>query len=292
MYPHNAISMANQEVFIAAAINDLSTGVYTSRRKAAKAYNIPESTLRDRMNGAKNHAISHQHQQRLSPQQEEFLADWILEEGARGYPPSIPRVQEMASRILRMNGDDNPIGKAWISSFKRRNPRVASMIGRRIEAPRAEAATSDQIRAFLELFERTRIRLNIRLEDIYNMDETGIALGICTNTRVLGDARRKKAYIKSPENREWVSIIESISADGRKLRCLTIFKGKALQTSWFPSESAPDWLYTTSENGWTSNDIGIKWLESIFIPDTQPDSDQYRLLILDGHGSHISIDFL
>jgi hypothetical protein len=77
-----------------------------------------------------------------------------------------------------MNGDENLIGKAWISGFKRRNPRVASMIGRRIEAPRAEAATSDEIRAFLELFERTRIRLGIRVEDIYNMDETGIALGI------------------------------------------------------------------------------------------------------------------
>jgi hypothetical protein len=72
------------------------------------------------------------------------------------------------------------------------------------------------------------------------MDEIGITLGICTNTRVLRDARRKKAYIKSPENREWVLIIESISADGRKLRCLTIFKGKALQTSWFPLELAPN----------------------------------------------------
>jgi hypothetical protein len=47
MYPHNAILMANQEVSIAAAINDLSTGVYTSHRKAIKAYNIPKSTLRN-----------------------------------------------------------------------------------------------------------------------------------------------------------------------------------------------------------------------------------------------------
>lgn len=99
IYPHNAFSMANEQASIAAAINDLSTGVYTSRRKAARAYNIPESTLRDRMNGATTYAISHQNQQRLSPQQENFLADWILEEGACGYPPSIPRAQEMANRI-------------------------------------------------------------------------------------------------------------------------------------------------------------------------------------------------
>jgi hypothetical protein len=198
----------------------------------------------------------------------------------------------MANRILRANGDNTPVGKGWISGFKRRNPRVKTVIGRRIEAPRAEAASPELIRAFLELFEATRVRLGIRTDDMYNMDETGTALGICTNTQVLADAQKKKAYIKSPENREWVSTIELISADGRKLRCATIFKGQALQTTWFLSELIPNWLYTTSENGWTSNDIGVKWLEAIFIPDTQPDTDRYRLLILDGHGSHISIDFL
>lgn len=281
-----------REAAIELAIKDYLAGLYSSQRAAAKAYGIPPSTLRGRINGATNSAISHQHQQRLTPQQEEFLVEWILEEDARGFPPSIPRAREMANRILRMNGDLDPIGKAWLSQFVRRNPRVHSVVGRRIEAPRAEVATPEQVRAFLELFERTRKQLNIRLEDIYNMDETGIALGICTNTRVLADARKKKAYIKSPENREWVSIIESISADGRKLRPLTIFKGQSLQTTWFPSDEVPDWLYTTSENGWTLNLIGLKWLESIFLPSTRPDIDRYRLLILDGHGSHISIDFL
>ena len=72
------------------------------------------------------------------------------------------------------------------------------------------------------------------MDNTYNMDETGIALGVCTNTRVLARASKKKAYIKSPENREWVSIIECISATGRKLRCAVIFKGQSLQTTWFP----------------------------------------------------------
>jgi len=281
-----------REAGISAAINDYHAGIYRSQRAAAKAYGIPPSTLRDRINGATNSAISHQYQQRLIPQQEDFLVQWILEEEARGYPPSHARVREMANRILRINGESNPIGQAWIPGFIRRNPRVASIVGKRLEAPRAEAATPEQIRAFLELFEATRIRLNIRLEDIYNMDETGIALGVCTNSRVLGDARKKKAYVKSPENREWVSIIESISADGRKLQCLVIFKGKNLQTTWFPSESVPDWFYTTSENGWTSQSIGLEWLQRIFIPQTDTDPQRYRLLILDGHGSHIDTEFL
>ena len=100
------------------------------------------------------------------------------------------------------------------------------------------------------------------------MDETGLALGVCTNTRVLSSSQKKKAYIRSPENREWVSIIECVSAAGRKLRCAVIFKGQSLQTTWFPSSYVPSWLYTTSENGWTSKAIGAEWLQRIFIPET------------------------
>src|SRR5262245_9462876 len=54
----------------------------------------------------------------------------------------------------------------------------------------------------------------------------------------------------------------------------------------------PDWLYTTSEKGWTLNAITVNWLEQIFLPETRPKKDEYRILILNGHGSHISVDFL
>ena len=154
------------------------------------------------------------------------LAQWILEEGARALPSSHARTREMANRILNMNGDDKPVGKHWIHAFLRRNPRVASIARRRIEAPRAEGATTEQVRAFLELFERTRVRLGIRAEDTWNMNEAGKAMGVCSNSRVLADRRKKKAYFSSPENREWASTIECVSATGKKLRCVVIFEGK------------------------------------------------------------------
>ena len=123
------------------------------------------------------------------------------------------------------------------------------------------------------------------------MDETGVALGVCTNTRVLASSKKKKAYVKSPENREWASVLECMSTAGRKLRCAVIFKGQSLQTTWFLA-SIPGWLYTTSENGWTSNEIGVEWLQRIFIPETATSNSQWRLLILDGYSSHVDIKFL
>jgi len=284
--------MDSRETAIELAIQDLNAGVFASQRAAAKAYGIPRTTLQDRLKGATDRVSGHQHQQRLSPEQEESLVEWILNEDARACPPSHARVREMADRILRMNGDLQPVGQLWIPHFVRRNPRVASIIGRKLAAERASAATPEQIRAFLELVEEMRQRFNIPYDDVYNMDETGVALGVCTNTRVLASSLKIKAYIKSPENREWVSIIECISATGKKLRCVVIFKGQCLQSTWFTPEAVPDWLYTTSENGWTSNEIGGEWLRRIFLPETAVPAGQHRLLILDGHGSHIDIEFL
>lgn len=63
---------------------------------------------------------------------------------------------------------------------------------------------------------------------MWNFDETRVALSVCTNQHVIADARKKKAYNKSPELREWVSVLECVSAVGKKLQCLVIFKGKNL----------------------------------------------------------------
>jgi len=284
--------MDPKEFAIQSAIADYNSGVFTSLRKAAERYGIAESTLRGRRRGQQPHAIAHQQQQRLTPEQEAFLIDWILDEDSRAQPPSHARVREMATRILRMNGDTQPLGKRWIPHFLARQPRVSSVVGRTIESARTTAANYNTIKEWLDHFDRITRELGIQCENMWNMDETGVALGVCTNQQVIADARKKKAYNGSPESREWVSIIECINAVGTKLQCLVIFKGVHLQTTWIPSIDTPDWLYTTSTNGWTSNAIGLEWLRRIFIPNTSPSQSGHRLLILDGHGSHIPIDFM
>ena len=125
------------------------------------------------------------------------------------------------------------------------------------------------------------------------MDESGIALGACTHQRVIGSSLSSRTYKKVPENREWVSIVETVSATGRHTRCLVIFKGKNIQSWWFKHDEVPDWLYTCSENAWIPNDIGVKWLKEIFTPETQPKVvGANRILLLDNHGSHITTEFM
>jgi hypothetical protein len=191
----------------------------------------------------------------LTPEQEEFLVEWILDEDLRAQPPSHNRVREMATRILRMTGDNAPLGHLWVSHFLQRNQRVHLIVGRSIEAARTDVTNPEAIRAWLELVEQTRVRLRIRAEDTWNIDETGIWLGVCNNSQVLASSSKRKAYVKSPENREWVSIVEVVSASGQKLHPLVIFKGETLQTTWFPSSSVSE--ITTSRLRWSTYVDGL-----------------------------------
>ncbi|EGU71944.1 hypothetical protein FOXB_17547, partial [Fusarium oxysporum f. sp. conglutinans Fo5176] len=66
---------------------------------------------------------------------------------------------------------------------------------------------------------------------------------------------------------------------------------KELQQQWFRDEfrKIADWYYITSDNGWTDNHIAVEWLKEVYLPQTQPaDESDARLIILDGHGSHVS----
>ena len=69
-----------------------------------------------------------------------------------------------------------------------------------------------------------------------------------------------------------------------------IFKGKVFIKLWF--DGLPeDWRFEVSPNGWTSDEIGLRWLKKLFIPSTSRTKGVYRLLILDSHGSHLIPQF-
>ncbi len=110
---------------------------------------------------------------------------------------------------------------------------------------------------------------------------------------VVGSAEpKKKAFLKSPQSRVWTSFIEAVRADGQALTPAIIFKGKELQSQWFLQEfkESADWHFITSPKGWTDNQIALEWLKAVYLPQTKPaDESDARLLILDGHNSHVTV---
>ncbi|KAK8042965.1 transposase [Apiospora phragmitis] len=104
------------------------------------------------------------------------------------------------------------------------------------------------------------------------MDEHGILEGQGGNGLVVSSSELRSIQQKQPGSRCWTTILEYVSAIGRAI---------------------PPLKFDTSSKGWTNNEIAVKWLEEVFIPETAPnDPKDARLLILDRHGSHTTDDFM
>jgi hypothetical protein len=88
-------------------------------------------------------------------------------------------------------------------------------------------------------------------------------------------------------------VVECGCQDGTVLPPLIIFKGKNLQSTWFHDQAPDDWMAVTSNKGWTTDLLSIMWIEKNFEPCTRDKANgQYRILIIDGYGSHLTPEFL
>ena len=146
--------MERYEQTLQASLESLDNDPSQSTRAVATAYNVPETTLRRRHAVGINRRVSHEQQQRLSRVQEEFLVDWILEHDLHGYPPSHARARDLATRIPKLNGDMGDLGHKWVGNFIRRKPRVARIIGWKIEAVRALKTTQEANQSKLKCTQR------------------------------------------------------------------------------------------------------------------------------------------
>jgi hypothetical protein len=231
---------------------------------------------------------------KLTESEEELLQKWILSMDSRGATPRPSFVREMANLLLQQRGNTPvpSIGENWVIKFIERHPLLSSRFSKRYNYERAKCEDPKIIGEWFNLVQKTILQFGIDPDDIYNFDETGFAMGLIATAKVI---TRRESYgrrsLLQPGNREWVTVIECTNTFGWALAPSVIFKGKVFVESWFDSLPG-NWRFEVSPNGWTSDEIGLRWLQKLFIPSTSSRTKgRYRLLVLDGHGSHLTPKF-
>jgi hypothetical protein len=200
----------------------------------------------------------------------------------------------MADNLLAGRGQEpppQPIGKNWVLRFIKAQPELQTKWNRKFHSQRARSEDPVAIRAWFELVEETRQSYGILDADIYNFDETGFMMGIAATSKVVtsSDAVGRAVTIQ-PGDREWVTTIECINASGWSIPPIVILQGKLHQSSWY--QGVPlDWAIAVSDNGWTTDELGLQWVKHFHRHTEARTTGVYRLLILDGHGSHATPEF-
>jgi hypothetical protein len=105
--------------------------------------------------------------------------------------------------------------------------------------------------------------------------------------------RRGMPKSVQPGNREWITVIEAVNAEGQSIAPFIIGSGQYHLANWYRECNLPgDWVIALSENGWTNNQLGLDWLKHFDQSTKKESTGPYRLLILDGHESHHSAEFM
>ncbi|KAI8649068.1 HTH CENPB-type domain-containing protein [Fusarium keratoplasticum] len=198
----------------------------------------------------------------------------------------------MADQLLA-DRDAPPVGTNWASNFVRRHPDLKTRFFRKYDYQRAKCEDPTIIRNWFMLVANIIAKYGIRSEDIYNFDETGFLMGmIASGMVVTGSERRLKPKSVQPGNREWITVIQAINAEGWSIPPFIIGAGQYHLANWYRESNLPgDWAIATTQNGWTDNETGLEWLKHFDRHTTNRSIGSYRLLILDGHESHHSIEF-
>jgi hypothetical protein len=255
---HNNL-LASKEAQIQLALQAIKRVATLTLRAAARIYSVSHRTLSNRRAGKASRRDTRPNSMRLLPTEEAVIVQHILNLEERGFPPRIAAVNDMADTLLAERGQ-HPIGKNWASTFVRRQLELRSRTFRKYDYQRALCEDPELVQRWFRLAENMKAKHGIQDEDTYNFDETGFMMGQISHRSVVSGAERQaRPKLVQQGNQEWTTVIQGINAIGWAIPPFIIFQGKNHLSAWYKEDSLPqDWVIGVSENGWTTNKLGLE----------------------------------
>ena len=172
--------MAESERKVQLALAGLNDGTYTLIGQASRALEVSKTTLHRCVKGGKSRAQGKENQQLLTIPEEAALAAWIERSTATGNPVQQSFIRDMAEQLRKPRVTAQiefgpPMGETWVLQFLNRHPHLKTKLAKTIESARVKHVTKEQVTNFFTEFYSIIERRDIKLKDIYNVDETGIS---------------------------------------------------------------------------------------------------------------------
>jgi hypothetical protein len=238
---------------------------------------------------------------RLDKYQEKAFSWYLTRLWEIGVPLRQKIIATAANEILaaaaRLDDAKPPmVGENWATRWLHRHDEFSVQREKSIEMERQKAMNVDQIRDFFNKYKAAVDQYKIKKEDIWNMDETGLRVGVGRGQWVVVPAGQEQGRFKnligSHGDTEHISVVECISASGTVIAPLIIIKGAVIQARWFADLRDGDIAIGVSESGYSNDILSFQWLQHWDRLSKKSQQGEYRLLIMDGYESHLTIQFV
>jgi hypothetical protein len=142
-----------QEGRVLLAIQAIKNQEITSVREAARCFNVPRTTLQDRLRGHQPRAETRANSHKLTAIKEESLQKWIISLDDRGAAPRPSTIRETANLLLAARGTIpvQTVGEKWVYNFVKRHPDLSTRFSRQYNYERAKCEDPKIIREWFSL---------------------------------------------------------------------------------------------------------------------------------------------
>lgn len=265
--------------------------------QASKTYNIPKTTLHDRVN--KKYFTSKIGKRTvLTDEEESRLEQWALHMSRIGFGRTRRELVQVVKQILDADGRktpfvDNKPGRKWINNFFARHPSLNLRTTVQLGKERAIINKEKIVKWFeeLEKYVTDEVGDPMLLQDptrIYNADESGISLCQTKNRKVIGETGAPVVYQYGNSDKTQMTIMAAASAVGHYIQPMIIYPGQRF--SYNPLEGFEEAALGRSDNGWMDSEVFTSWLQEVFIPGVEARQVKKPvLLLIDGHKTHVTM---
>jgi hypothetical protein len=262
---------------------------------AARDYAVPYRTLLRRHNGGKPSNSRGGHNKKLNSVQDQALRDYIFMLHGCGTPANLETVLTGANRLLFYSTGDlkQTVSRRWVKRWiQRQSEYLKTLKSKPISAKRLNSHKVEEIEEHFKAFQKCKDYWGIQDTDIYNFDETGFQIGVSTGEKVLVPIDCKAVYTADPENRELITSVETIGYGGHMVPPFIIFSGAYHLRRNFKNNIDEGITMARSDSGYSNDKLGVKYLKHFDDFTRSKTVGLYRMLLFDGHGSHLSQDFI
>lgn len=158
----------SQEARMQMAVSAYKKGEIKSKLKASKIFDVPESTLRTRLDGVNPRSETRANGHKLTAIEEEVLTKRLLDADSRGFSIRPEFLRGMAQILLRERTQDSTatVGVNWAYNFVKRHPALRTRYNRRISYQRAKQEDLEVIKQWFITVREAIQEYSIHEDDI------------------------------------------------------------------------------------------------------------------------------
>lgn len=263
-------------------------------KTAARNFNVPESSLRDRMRLGEDYNPPMGRKTTFTDEEEKEICEYVKLSAKKFYGITQQQLRKLVydfavAKNIKNNfsTEKGMAGKCFVYAFLKRNPGISLRLPEPTSLNRVLGFNKAEIDIFFGNLETLMAKYSFPANRIFNVDETGITSVQKPGKIYAPTGLKQVGKATSAERGQNVTVVCAFSATGIYIPPMFIYR-RLRFTASLSTGGPPEAIYHCSKSGWINEELFFKWLQH-FAQHCGAHTQNPTLLVLDNHSSHQSL---